>query len=241
MKYHLGIFFSGLLLGCNIQPQDPGNLKTKQHWKTGSYTDSVQILLTNEYAFEDTYGYGASSFLIVGKKDALLCTAKHLLGEAMGISPKVKTKDYTSTFKFWKSFARNNRLIQDTVRASGIVNESFSTVDILLQRCKTIPTNIQPLRPRFSRIRPGEELEIIGCEYRDSSCNQKRYEAVMDEYNKNTLIVRARESFKPRGFSGAPVIDKNGYAVGVVIGGGIFEGKLYLSVEPLLRVKKYLK
>lgn len=224
-----------------MESKDHSSPLTKQPWKTDAYIDSVQILLTNEYAFEDAYGYGASSFFIIGKGDTLLCTAKHLLGEAMGISPKVKTKDYSSKFKFWKAFARNNRLLKDTVRVGGIVNASFSNVDILLQQCDLGSMSVQALLPRFTRIAPGEELEILGCEYGDTTCHQKSYGAIMDEYNQNTLIIRAKDTFNPQGFSGAPVIDKNGYAIGVVIGGGVFDGELYISVEPLLRVRKYLQ
>ena len=76
--------------------------------------DSCQILLTNEYEVNGSQSYGASSFLIKSKEDTLLCTAKHLLGEAMGISPEIKTDSFNSYDFKWLAYARNDTLSSDT-------------------------------------------------------------------------------------------------------------------------------
>ena len=53
--------------------------------------------------------------------------------------------------------------------------------------------------------------------------------------------MQAESIIQAIGMSGSPVIDASGYVVGVLVGGGVFEDKMYLSVEPLSKVKKYLE
>jgi len=215
---------------------------TREVWKVDNYLDSTQILLTNEYAFQgSSFGSGANSFLIDAGEDTLLCTAKHLLGQAMGIFPEIKTSDFNSKLNYWKAFPRTDQISSDTIEGKTVANKAQSSADILLQKCSSVKSNIQVLKPRFTTIKPNEKLEIIACELNDSTCHQKSYEVVLDEYNKGSIIVTTKEKFSPRGMSGAPVIDKNGYVVGVLVGGSPFKGQLYLSVELLTKVRTYLK
>ncbi|MFK7749602.1 MAG: hypothetical protein AB8B65_14495 [Kordia sp.] len=232
------LVFTLLLLSCNSK-QENSNLI---NWKTKNYIDSVQVLLTNEYKFNEAYGSGASSFLIKTKSNTLLCTAKHLLGNAMGIDPEVKTDKFNSSLISWKAFPRNDKLSKDTIIGSKLVNEKISDVDIILQECKLGQSNnIIALTPRFTKAKKGEQFEIIGCEYSEFDCHQRSYFATMDSYESGLLILKSVRNFNATGFSGAPVIDSKGLVIGVLSGGGEFEGNFYLSIEPLVKVKKYLQ
>ncbi len=239
MRY-LSVFIFILFFSCTSENKKASTYSL-EHWKTKNYIDSVQILLTNEYKIRDSYNFGASAFLIKAKKDTLLCTAKHLLGDAMGITPEVKTDSFNSLLNYWKAYPRNNTIANDTILGKTLVNKAINTTDIILQKC-FIENNskIQILQPRFSKIKKGEHLEVIGCEYSDFNCHQKSFSVVMDEYLSGQIWVKSKTKFDASGFSGAPVIDANGYAIGVISAGGEFGNELYLIIEPINKVKQYL-
>lgn len=237
-KVSLAMF---VLLSC--EGPEPGKLGPKQPWMKGNYQDKYQIVFTNDYGFKDGRAtIGASSFLVHGKKGVVLCTAKHLLGSAMGINPEVKTTKFNAQVDYWNVYAKNDQLFKDTLSVSKLINTRLSSADIVLMKCApTKGKNLLALKPRFSRIGEDEELTIIGYKYGDPSGKQIRVKVNYDEYDKSTLLVQAESIIQAIGMSGAPVIDASGYVVGVLVGGGVFEDKMYLSVEPLSKVKKYLE
>jgi hypothetical protein len=232
----LAVFIS--LSSCSEKEQTTST-ETNPAVKVEINLDSSNVILTNQFSFNDgRYAMGGTSFILTSKKGAVLCTAKHLLGEAMGISPEVKTVDFNQSLDYWSAFAHNTEALEDTVQVRSIVNESPSGVDILLLNFKGDADNMLALSPRYSKVQPKEALRIIASEIGRNE--PQFFDVVMDEYNKASFIVRAKKSFNPRAMSGSPVIDANGHVVGVLVGGGHFEGDLYLTVEPLSRVKKYL-
>ncbi|MDB2656621.1 trypsin-like peptidase domain-containing protein [Crocinitomicaceae bacterium] len=237
----IAILAAIILIGCS--GPEPAKLGPKQAWKKGDYLKDKQIVFTNQYQFKDgRYAIGAGSFLVQGKSGPVLCTAKHLLSDAMGITPKVATSDFDTKIDFWKVYAKNDALFEDTLIVSRMLTKKPDVSDIILLSCtSTKGDNLLPLKPRFTRIGVDEELEIIGYEYGDSTGNQSSFKVTYDEYDNETLIVKSKSIFKAIGMSGSPVVDASGYVVGVLVGGGIFEGKMYLTVEPLSRVKKYLR
>jgi hypothetical protein len=229
-----------ILFSCNSQKKEGENSIEK--WKTHNYIDSVQILLTNKYLLKESFGYGASSFLIKAKEDTLLCTAKHLLGDAMGIRPEIKTDSFNMNFKYWKAYPRQNNLSNDTIKGTRLINETVNDIDIIIQDCILgANNNIVVLNPRFTKAKFGEKFEIIGCEYSDFDCYQRQFNATMNYYEGGQIVMKSENNFDAVGFSGAPVIDSNGRVIGVLSGGGEFEGDLYLSIEPLSKIESYLR
>jgi len=239
MKY-LSILILIIFFGCNTQTKEKLNISIN-NWKKENYIDSTQILLTNEYNVRDSYSFGASSFLIKAKNETLLCTAKHLLGDAMGIIPEVKTDSFNELLKYWKAYPRNNTICSDTILGKSIVNKDINSIDVILQKCTIKPNSkIEVLYPRFSKIIKGENLEIIGCEYSDTECHQKKFKAIMDSYENGKIWIKSHSIFDASGFSGAPVIDNKGYVIGVISAGGEFNNELYLIIEPISKLKQYL-
>ena len=243
----LALLTGTLIIGCISQNQRNENEELtqedkKEYWKVNNYIDSVQILLTNEYQLDQSLGNGASSFLIKAKRDTLLCTAKHLLGEAMGINPEIKTDKFNSSLKYWKAYPRNGKISKDTISVTKLITEKQNDIDIILldgQFGKE--NNIVALTPRFSKIREEEKLEIIGCEYTDWDCHQRKYVATMYSDLDGQILLKSEDKFSPSGFSGAPVIDSNGLVAGLLSGGGEYEGDLYLTIEPISKIATYLK
>ena len=235
------ILFLIILQSCS-SPEQP---LIKQKWKTDHYIDSTQILLTNEYMLNGSFGFGASSFLLRAKKNTpVLCTAKHLLGEAMGITPEVETDRFNHVLKYWYSYARQNTITDHTVHCARLINEEINDTDIILLEYKkdTTTLDFQILTPRLSKLHPGEKLELIGCEYSDLGCHQKKYNATLISYEADGMfVIKPETDFDVSGFSGAPVLDKNGYVVGVLSGGGIFNEEKYLWIEPLTKIREWLE
>lgn len=213
----------------------------KASWMKEGFIDSVQILLTNSYQVNDSYGRGASSFLILGEADTLLCTAKHLLGSDMGIRPEVKPSAFDEALKYWYVFPRNDKITDDSLTIRSIVTQEQNEKDIILLKGDfSKKHHIQPLRPRFTKLVIGEELYLIGCEYRDTDCHQRKYSVIMDSYEGREIVVQPDDELNFSGFSGAPVIDKKGFVVGILSAGGEYEGDTYLFLEPIKSVQEYL-
>lgn len=239
------IIISGLIafLTNSCEGPEPVKLGPKQDWKKEEYLTSKQIVFTNEYRFKDgRYALGASSFLVKAKNQTVLCTAKHLLSEAMGISPKVATSDFNAQLDYWKVFAKNDKIFGDTLSVSRMITQKSEPSDIILLKCKsTTGSGLLTLTPRLTRVGADEELEIIGYEFGDASGDQKSFKVTFDEYDRSTIIVKAKKPFRANGMSGSPVVDASGYVVGVLVGGGMFDGSMYLSVEPLKKIKQYFR
>ncbi|XOV67622.1 MAG: trypsin-like peptidase domain-containing protein [Fluviicola sp.] len=231
---------SMILAGC--EGPEPVELGPKQAWKNGDYLQKNQFVFTNEFRLKDGRGTsGGASFLVQSTNGPVLCTAKHLLSEEFGISPKVATSDFNAQIDFWKLFAKNDSLFGDTLFVSKMLSDDTYSADIIVLKCKsTEGENLLPLKPRFSRVNIGEELEIIGHEFGDTTGMQKSFIVELKEYDGGSLLVKSKSTFKPMGMSGSPVLDASGYVVGVLTGGNFFEGELYLSVEPLSLVREFI-
>lgn len=204
--------------------------------------DSVQVLLTNHFKLNDSETSGASAFLVEAKNDTLICTAKHLLGNAMGIEPEVDPSDFDSALVFWSVFTRANTLSDEELSVTRIITKKKNRLDaILLDYEPKDSLSLEVLKPRLTRVKKGETLYLIGCEYADQDCHQNLYALTFDEYLFGELYMTPEESFDLSGFSGAPVLDSNGYVVGVLSGGGESAGKTFLAAAPISGLKNYLE
>ncbi len=214
----------------------------KESWMPKNLNGLPQILLTNNFQFKSRpLGLGASSFLIVENRDTFLCTAKHLLGKDMGIIPEVKTDSVNNLLLNWKAYPRNDKLSSDTIYAKNILVSNNHHEDIMLLEVEPTNSSIQPLRPRYSKVENGEELYLIGCMYSDYDCHQKVYKAKMLTYSNNNLILSSNGTFEVSGFSGAPVIDQNGFVVGLLYSYRPAGETITLYLEPINSIRKLLE
>ena len=190
-----------------------------------------QITLTNLALFKGHTDEmsGASSFLINYRNKIFAVTAKHVLGEATGVEPEIKAKELNKFLYSWKMFPRvpiNPKF--DTIKiGAGKLNYDDLDKDILLLEVTNTKFNILALKPNFHLPTKGDKLYIIGCPYSQQKCKQNIYEIFYDSFDKEmsmlNFIIKCK--FELSGFSGAPIVDKEGNVV-CVLTSGWKEGKI---------------
>jgi S1-C subfamily serine protease len=184
-----------------------------------------QVLLTNQASFKGHKDEmsGASAFLINYRDKIFAVTAKHVLGEAMGVEPEIKLPDFNKYLIVWKMFPRMPlNAGSDTVLIGQMkLNYDSLDKDILLLEVVNTKFNIFPLTPNFSLPKKGDKLYIIGCPYSQNKCKQNIYEIFYDSFDSEASMLNfiIKTKFELPGFSGAPIVDSNGHVVGVLTSG----------------------
>ena len=198
------------------------------------FIDKNQILLTNEADFKNSTSlYGASSFLLEFNNSFYAVTAKHLIGKDGGVEPEISPMDLPNSIINWKMFPRiENRVSNDTVIISNTNYKSIQTnADILLLKINDYKGNLCKLKPVSELPEENDTLFIIGCPYSENNCRQNVYPCnyMLFDNETNMIICELKENIELPGFSGAPVLDKNGFVVAVMTAGWEDNGKYYIG------------
>jgi len=224
----------GLLLiavccfGCGTDPPNatptPATPKVDDRvaepWMSKAKTEWPQIVLTNHAEFNGHSSLqGASSFLIKTNDNRVLAaTAAHLIGSAGGVEPDIPVNQLMQKIRSWKMFPRT--MPDDSVEiaslgAQGLNDEDLDWLILSIKKSDQLPA--YPLQLRKEPVRVGETVFLIGCPYIENNCKQNVYTCVITE---RAFGDRFRYDIDPpvdiRGFSGAPIIDKKGYVIGVM-------------------------
>jgi Trypsin-like peptidase domain len=219
-----------------------------QQIKTDSTVKSIlakhQVLLTNFAVFKDHKDEmaGASAFLINYKNSTYAVTAKHLLGEAMGIEPEVKPVQLQQQLVSWKLFPRvpvNKK--RDTVNIGpGHLDYGGLNSDILLLQVLNAGFSVYVLTPSFTLPKTGDKLYLIGCPYSQENCKQNMYELVYKEFDESTsqLIYTTKSAIELAGFSGAPIVDAKGNVVSILTNGWEEKNTKFVSGTFISEIEK---
>ena len=231
----ISIFF--IVVSCNKD----SDVK-KEPWIDQPVAQWPDFALTNKIRFIDTtYTDLANSFLVDTGKDTVGVSCKHIFmvfASHQGLS----SIDLGKNFIDWKIYPKNKpdhgvlikRLInRDSNEPIGQFN-TLKDRDWIIFDLQEKRNDIYPLKIRFAPVRKNEVVYAVGWGIKKPKSD---YPAVakLQCYKQmgNYFYVDVLQSDgHPEGTSGSPVIDQNGYLVGIVSGA---EGKLGVigSVEYL--------
>lgn len=202
----------------------------------------TQYLLSNEISMKNrSLASGASSYLLEFGGSTYLVTAKHLTRDAMGFSPALDLETYSDSVNYWYGLSRTQTLSKEIIETTDLFYGEDIMDDLIMLKVKDEPKEIGVFQPNFKRLKPGDRVSIIGCEYSDPDCDQKQFFGTFQQYTvvDQMEIFMDSANIQPAGMSGAPVVDDQFRVVGHVLGGMVSEkGILKIYLAPIDLVKR---
>lgn len=214
------IFF---LFACkNEQPIE------KEPWVAKPVAEWPDFALTNQISFTDTtFTDLANAFLIETDTDTLGVSCKHIF---MVFENHFGTTgiDLGDDFKAWKLYPKNKS--EKSVAVKQLINANpdeeigqFNTLkvrDWILFELEEKSKEIYPLKIRYSPVKTNEIVYAVGWGIKQENNNQPALTKLQCFNNMGPYyyVQTLSKDINPGGRSGSPVIDKNGYLVGIISG-----------------------
>lgn len=224
----VSIFLLLILAGCSKTPEP-----VIESWADKPRSEWPDFALTNKISFADTtFTDIANSFLVDTGKDTVAVSCKHLFmvfENRIGI----ETIDLGDSFQYWNIYPKNNP--EESISLKKLINTNaneiigqFNTLkarDWIIFEIDENNTSLYPLKIRYTPIKKHEVVYAVGwgSEQKDNSIPAIRKLQCIDNLGDYYYVKTITLNVLPNGRSGSPIIDKNGYLVGIVSGA---EGKL---------------
>ena len=211
-----------LLVLCPLtmfsQIREPWILKPRDEWPQIALTNNIQYKNGDRYILP-SFSYAGTGFLINTGTDTLAVTAKHIL--LIARNKKTNAVSINNDLLLWSMKSKQNP--GDSVIINKLINDDTAEViegtrssimerDIIVMSIKKTSKNIQPLKLRYTSPKIGETVYMLACAYADASCTVNEG-TVIGKYGFD-IIINMNQPPLP-GASGSPVIDANGYLIGV--------------------------
>ncbi len=213
-----------MFAGCKPSPKPamaPSANLSPEPWSKQAPQQWPQIVLTNDAEFRGhTPLQGASCFLVDTRSGVTwAATALHLIGENGGVQPEIKIQELNEKISTWRMFPRtlpDNYLEADKVAVAGLGEGGDDWLLLTIKPSdRPLPATAVKIRPEAVRV--GEKVFLIGCPYAEEGCKQNVYAGtVVERGNVAFFRYELETAVDIRGFSGAPIVDKNGHLVGVM-------------------------
>lgn len=190
-----------------------------------------KVFLRNKISFKNgRKAEGASSSLVLKNGKVYVLTAKHLLGDSMGISPEVLPTQFDANLKKWKVVHNDSK--GTIAKVTGIYkpNDDWDE-DVILLKTNANADKMYGYSIDIATIKPkiGDKLYVIGCPSALETCAQRAYAGNVADFTnfeqdpdkpKNLLLLDMIHAPKQiTGFSGAAVVNEDMEVVAVMVGG----------------------
>ncbi|SNR30570.1 Trypsin-like peptidase domain-containing protein [Lutibacter agarilyticus] len=249
MKKYYFIFLILISISCQNQEK----IIEKEPWIKKTTSQWPNFALTNTIKFTDTiYQNIANSFLVDTGFDTIAVTCKHIF--LVFKSNDLSTIDLGSSFVNWRMYPKGQN--EKDVQISQLINKNsnelvgeFNTLknrDWIIFKVKQTNSGIYPLKIRTTPLKKGEFVYSVGWGHQQNSklpllIKMKMYKNLGNYY----YILTETKNINPVGRSGSPVIDSNGYLVGIVSGAegnlGVIGSVKYLTEQFDKHNIKYVK
>lgn len=192
-------------------------------WAGQPAAEWPQLVLTHDSEFRGHSGLkGASAFLIeLPDQRIIAATAKHLLGEDGGVSPKLRVNEIDGAIVAWKLHPRSKP--DGTVAVTGLFGPTgaYGALDdwLLLdinQKESELPAS--PLKLRHAPLQKGETVYIVGVRYDNDENTQEVFPGKVTNPEYGIVECKLDKPANLEGFSGAPVLDADGHVVALLTG-----------------------
>ncbi|HKK61436.1 MAG TPA: trypsin-like peptidase domain-containing protein [Bacteroidales bacterium] len=226
-----------LMFGCNNSTQID-----KEPWIEKPVSFWPDFALTNEISFSDTTYYDiANSFLVDTGFDTIGVSCKHFFLVFQN-QPGLNSIDLGNTFNYWKMYSKNHK--EKTVSIKRLINSNsneqigqFNTLknrDWIIFEIEEQNNKLYPLKIRYTPVKNNEILYAVGWRKSQKDNSKPVLKKIQSYRNLGNYFYIKPSKNQPRGMSGSPVIDKNGYLVGIVSGQegnlGVIGGIEYLTM-----------
>ncbi|WP_111710081.1 S1 family peptidase [Lutibacter citreus] len=222
MRNYYYLFLILIFISCENQEK----IIVKEPWIKKTTSQWPNFALTNTIKFTDTiYQNIANSFIVDTGYDTIAVSCKHLF--MIFKNHNLNTINLGKDFISWSMYPKGQT--EKNVQLSLLINENnnepigeFNTLknrDWIIFKISQTNNNIYPLKIRTTPLKKGEFVYSVGWGYEQTS---KFPSLIKMKMHKNLgnyyYILTETKNTNPVGRSGSPVIDSNGYLVGIVSG-----------------------
>lgn len=205
------LLFVSMFLITFLSAQEVTNQKS---FPAVTLTNYVEF---NRPSFNNNLAGCAFLLDVRGKIYAITC--KHALWAAK--TDSMKTVSFGNELKEWRmrrkddttKYVLTGKLLNED--KTELIGEQNVDKDYLIFEIVENRSDVRPVRIRKTELNPGEEVFMTGWGFKDKTGPQRIYKSTFVKKIKNHILLENLD-INLAGMSGSPVLDKDGYLVGIV-------------------------